>query len=62
MPALVYGHLLLALLVDRFLDAPACAALGAGVAGVWYYFTPWIYGIKISKEAHDARRWYSRWN
>jgi dolichyl-phosphate-mannose--protein O-mannosyl transferase len=61
MPAQVYGHLLAALLVDRFLSEPGVLLTALGSAGTWLYFSPWIFCVKISPEAHAKRRWLESW-
>ena len=62
MPALVYGRLLIALLVDSFLGAGGCAAACAAVTAAWVYWAPWVYALPLSFEEHAARRWMEKWN
>ena len=62
MPALVYGHLLLALLVDAFAGWPGAAAMAAAAAAAFGYWAPWVYALPLSFEAHSRRRWLEKWN
>jgi dolichyl-phosphate-mannose--protein O-mannosyl transferase len=62
MPALVYGHLALALAADRVAGVAGDAAVAAAAALFWAHFTPWIYGWPLTPEGHAARRWLPRWN
>jgi dolichyl-phosphate-mannose--protein O-mannosyl transferase len=62
MPALVYGHLALALVVDRVAGVAGDAVVGAAAALFWSFLTPWIYGLPLTEEAHALRRWLPRWN
>jgi dolichyl-phosphate-mannose--protein O-mannosyl transferase len=57
LPALLYGHLTLALLVDSFLGDWGNLG-GLAVAGAtWWYYMPWVYAIPLTEEQHAARRW-----
>ena len=62
MPALVYGHLIAALIADRFLALPGCATVGGVVFAAWMYWSPWIFAIPLTQQQHKSRQWYSRWN
>lgn len=62
MPALVYGRLLVALLIDSFFGAGGCAAAVAAVTAAWVYWSPWVYALPLSFEEHAARRWMEKWN
>jgi dolichyl-phosphate-mannose--protein O-mannosyl transferase len=62
MPALVYGHLALALAVDRVVGAVGDAVVGAAAALFWVFMLPWIYGWPLTEGGHAARRWLPRWN
>jgi dolichyl-phosphate-mannose--protein O-mannosyl transferase len=57
LPALVYGHLTLALLVDAFLGDWGNLAAAAVAGGTWWYYMPWVYAIPLTEEQHAARRW-----
>ena len=57
LPALIYGHLTLALLVDAFLGDAGNLA-GIAVAGAtWYYYMPWVYALPLTEEQHAGRRY-----
>ena len=65
MPALIYGELLLARVVEHLAGArtPQAARLVLLVVGlVWLHYTPWIYGFPLTNDAHQRRRWNPRWD
>jgi dolichyl-phosphate-mannose-protein mannosyltransferase len=66
MPALVYGELILALVIQQLAGPkffPLATKLFVLVIGlVWAYYTPWIYGFPLTNDGHERRRWNPRWN
>ena len=57
LPALLYGHLTLALLIDAFLGDAGCAAAIAVAGATFYRYSPWVYAIPLTMEQHEALRW-----
>jgi dolichyl-phosphate-mannose--protein O-mannosyl transferase len=65
MPALIYGELLLARVVEHLAGSrtPQAARLVLLIVGlVWLHYTPWIYGFPLTNDAHQRRRWNPRWD
>ena len=62
LPGLLYGHLLLSLLVDRFLGDRGAALAAAIAGGTWLFYSPWIYGLPLDMDAHAQRRWLPGWS
>jgi dolichyl-phosphate-mannose--protein O-mannosyl transferase len=62
MPALVYGNLLIALLVDRLAGLWGAVAVAAATGATWLFYRPWIFGYGLTEEEHARRRWLDRWN
>lgn len=66
MPALVYGEIIVALVIEqlagkRWMHLASCVVVGAAAAGFLIY-APWIYGFPLTSEGHARRRWLSRWD
>ena len=65
-PALVYGEVILALVLDQVAGRrwmPLAAIATVAVAGVGHFiFAPWVYAFPLSADSHAARRWLSRWD
>jgi len=65
LPALMYGELLAALLVDqlpRRLRVVACVALSTAAMVAFLYWAPWVYALPRSSDWHQTRRWMARWD
>jgi dolichyl-phosphate-mannose--protein O-mannosyl transferase len=66
MPALVYGELIVARSIQVLAGpryTPMAAKLYLGAVGlVWLHYTPWIYGMGLTNDGHQRRRWIDRWN
>jgi dolichyl-phosphate-mannose--protein O-mannosyl transferase len=66
MPALVYGELIVARSIQVLAGpryTPMAAKLYLGAVGlVWLHYTPWIYGMGLTNDGHQRRRWIERWN
>ena len=65
MPALIYGELLTARVVEHLAGrhTPQAARVVLLIAGlVWLHYTPWIYGFPLTNDAHQRRRWMPRWD
>jgi len=66
MPALVYGELIVARSIET-LAGPRYVGIAtklfiALIGLVWFYYTPWIYGMGLTNDGHQRRRWIDRWN
>jgi len=65
MPALLYAELATAIVVDKlsgkYLNTVA-QVLGGVVLAVWLMFSPWVYGIPMSKDYHASLRWMKGWD
>ncbi len=65
-PALVYGEVILALVLDNVAGRrwmPLAAIAVVVTAGVGHFiFAPWIYAFPLSSDGHAARRWLQRWD
>jgi len=65
-PALVYGEVILALVLDQVAGRrwmPLAAVAVVATAGVGHFiFAPWVYAYPLSATSHAARRWLSRWD
>ncbi|GAB0493858.1 hypothetical protein MMPV_005144 [Pyropia vietnamensis] len=65
LPALMYGQLLAALVVDqlpRRLRYFVCCLIVCGVLAAYLYWAPWVYALPRSSDWHQSRRWMARWN
>jgi dolichyl-phosphate-mannose--protein O-mannosyl transferase len=65
MPALIYGELLLARVIEHIAGkhTPVAARVVLLVVGlVWLHYTPWIYGFPLTNDGHARRRWNPRWD
>jgi dolichyl-phosphate-mannose--protein O-mannosyl transferase len=66
MPALVYGELIVARVVEQLAGparAPAATKIVLALVGLyWAYYTPWIYGAALTNDGHERRRLINRWN
>jgi dolichyl-phosphate-mannose--protein O-mannosyl transferase len=65
MPALIYGELLLARVIEHIAGkhTPIAARVVLLVVGlVWLHYTPWIYGFPLTNDGHARRRWNPRWD
>ncbi len=66
MPALLYGELILARVIEHLAGrahvATAAKIVLLVVGGVWLHFAPWIYGFELTNDAHARRRWMPRWD
>lgn len=66
MPALMYGQLLTTRLIEtvtprRWLPLVVGIYIAALVAAL-VHWAPWIYGLPLSSDGHERRRWLPRWN
>lgn len=65
MPALLYGELLLARVVEHVAGrfTPSAVKVVLLIVGVvWLHYSPWIYGFPLTNDAHHRRRWNPRWD
>ena len=65
MPALIYGELLLARVIEHIAGkhTPIASRVVLLVVGlVWLHYTPWIYGFPLTNDGHARRRWNPRWD
>lgn len=65
LPALMYGQLLAALLVDqlpRRLRYLVCCLILCAVLTAYVYWAPWVYALPRTSDWHQSRRWMSRWD
>jgi dolichyl-phosphate-mannose-protein mannosyltransferase len=65
MPALFYGMLATALVVDKLSGRYIETVIGylcVIVFGVWLMFAPWVYALPCSKEWHASLRWMKGWD
>ena len=64
MPGLFYAEVLMALVATMLPKWPrrvfAAATIIALAAG-FYYYAPWFYGLPLTREGMNARRWLSTW-
>jgi len=61
MPALMYGEIMTALLVDKLAGRKfmplACKVILAVVLAVWLHFAPWVYAIRECGRRGSLSRW-----
>lgn len=65
LPALMYGQLLAALLLDqlpRRLRYFLCVLIACAVLAAFTYWAPWVYALPRTSEWHQSRRWMARWD
>ncbi|CAN8063688.1 unnamed protein product [Agarophyton chilense] len=65
LPALTYGQLLLAVLVDvlpRPVRYPALFLIISTTSAAFVYWSPWIYGTTITFGFHRQLQWMPRWS
>lgn len=66
MPALVYGQILTSRVIEVCVPTrwhyTVQATLLLVVVAVYLHFAAWIYGLPLTQDAHDRRRWMPRWN
>lgn len=65
LPALTYGQLLTAMLVDalpRVVRLPLTAIILVSVLGAFFFWSPWIYALPVDEKGIVIRQWMPRWN
>lgn len=66
MPALIYGELAAARLVETLVGpryTPVATLLVLAITGgVVFHFAPWIYATPLTLDGHARRRWLPRWD
>lgn len=66
MPALLYGELLTALLVDALAGHKymrrAMIWLLVPITAAFLFYSPWIYSTALTSDGHARRRWLKRWD
>lgn len=66
MPALVYGELIVARVLEQLAGPKSAATMTklflAFIGLYWAYYTPWIYGAALTNDGHERRRLVPRWN
>jgi len=65
-PALCYGEMLVALVVEqlagrRWMHPAMLVVVGTAAVGYLIY-APWVYAFPLTGEGHARRRWLSRWD
>lgn len=65
LPALMYGQLLTALLVDslpRRIQAILIAFIGCTVVAAFYHWSPWVYALSLDSAGLESLMLMPRWN
>ena len=65
-PALVYGEMLTALLLEHLLPRAtfryAYKFVLLAVCAAYLYYAPWVYALPLTNDGHARRRWLPRWD
>ncbi len=65
MPALLYGEIAAALIIERLAGDLASHAFRVTtffVVAIWVYFAPWVYYLPLPQADIEQRRWLKSWD